>query len=292
MVYFQQSLFGKMSWERFHQMTGWILEPSYPLSQTPMFQCLLLEDGQEPEWCEGIRPISHGGSWMPSIGQAPDWHDGSASLLWQTLEDNVPTKYFLSPAQCSQFLRLAEIAGCPPPAEIEALLLKQGGVYRSPDPFNAMAAPTRNEAERRLDFWLEACDHLNLPEFKSCRKMLANWRRYILMHSTFTCPTVLLRAATTPSNPSNASPLASEASAPSGLGFFSLQGHTPTFDKEPLFRDFGLRTGDFWLYGIKYPSENCVFGRTVVGLAGLEPARTNVHQILSLRCLPFHHSPG
>ena len=126
------------------------------------------------------RPISHGGSWMPSIGQAPDWHDGSASLLWQTLEDNVPTKYFLSPAQCSQFLRLAEIAGCPPPAEIEALLLKQGGVYRSPDPFNAMAAPTRNEAERRLDFWLEACDHLNLPEFKSCRKMLTNWRRYIL----------------------------------------------------------------------------------------------------------------
>ena len=53
MVYFQQSLFGKTSWERFHQMTGWILEPSYPLSQTPMFQCLLLEDGQEPEWCEG-----------------------------------------------------------------------------------------------------------------------------------------------------------------------------------------------------------------------------------------------
>ncbi len=29
MVYFQQSLFGKTSWERFHQMTGWILEPSY-----------------------------------------------------------------------------------------------------------------------------------------------------------------------------------------------------------------------------------------------------------------------
>ncbi len=56
MVYFQQSLFGKMSWERFHQMTGWILEPSYPLSQTPIFQCLLLEDGQEPEWCEGRTP--------------------------------------------------------------------------------------------------------------------------------------------------------------------------------------------------------------------------------------------
>ena len=149
MVYFQQSLFGKTSWERFHQMTGWILEPSYPLSQTPMFQCLLLEDGQEPEWCEGIRPISHGGSWMPSIGQAPDWHDGSASLLWQTLEDNVPTKYFLSPAQCSHFLHLAEIAGCPPPAEIEALLLKQGGVYRSPAPFNATVCGHRQRSGQR-----------------------------------------------------------------------------------------------------------------------------------------------
>ena len=101
MVYFQQSLFGKTSWERFHQMTGWILEPSYPLSQMPMFQCLLLEDGQEPEWCEGERLTSAGGSWTPNIGQAPGWHDGSASFLWQTLEDGVPTKYFLSPAQCS-----------------------------------------------------------------------------------------------------------------------------------------------------------------------------------------------
>ena len=81
--------------------------------------------------------------------QAPDWHDGSASLLWQTLEDNVPTKYFLSPAQCSQFLRLAEIAGCPPPAEIEALLLKQGGVYRSPDPFNATVCGHRQRSGQR-----------------------------------------------------------------------------------------------------------------------------------------------
>ena len=145
---FQLSLFGKTSWERFHQMTGWILEPSYPLSQTPMFQCLLLEDGQEPEWCEGERLTSAGGSWTPSIGQAPGWHDGSASFLWQTLEDGVPTKYFLSPAQCSHFLRLAEIAGCPPPAEIEALLLKQGGAYQSPDPFNASVCGRRQKSDQ------------------------------------------------------------------------------------------------------------------------------------------------
>ena len=129
------------------------IEPSYPLSQTPMFQCLLLEDGQEPEWCEGERLTSLGGSWMPSIGQAPDWHDGSVSFLWQTLEDGALTKYFLSPAQCSHFLHLAEIAGCPPPAEIEALLLKQGGAYQSPDPFNASVCgrPPRSGRKQRSE---------------------------------------------------------------------------------------------------------------------------------------------
>ena len=46
--------------------------------------------------------------------------------------------------------------------------------------YGFMAAPNRKEAEHRLDSWLEACDRLNLPEFKACRKMLAHWRPYIL----------------------------------------------------------------------------------------------------------------
>ena len=46
--------------------------------------------------------------------------------------------------------------------------------------YDFMAAPSCGEAERLMDFWLEACDRLNLPEFKPCRKMLANWRPYIL----------------------------------------------------------------------------------------------------------------
>lgn len=127
MIYIQLSLFGKTSWERFLQMTGWTLEPCYPLSQTPKFQCLLREDGQMPEWCEGDAPISHGGSWMPNTGQGPGWPGGSASFSWQILEGGVLPKYCLSPGQCTHFLRLAERAGCPPPAEIEALFLKQGG---------------------------------------------------------------------------------------------------------------------------------------------------------------------
>ena len=59
-------------------MTGWTLEPSYPPSRTPKFQCLLREDGETPEWCEGERLMCAGGSWTPSIGQAPEgWHEAA-----------------------------------------------------------------------------------------------------------------------------------------------------------------------------------------------------------------------
>ena len=145
-TYIQLSLFGKTSWERFLQMTGWTLEPCSQRSQPPTFQCLLLEDGQEPEWCEGERLTSLGGSWTPNIGQAPDWHDGSASFLWQTLEDGVPTKYYLSPAICSRFLRLAQTTGCPPPEPVEYLLIKQGGRYPSSAPFrNGVCGVLQNQ---------------------------------------------------------------------------------------------------------------------------------------------------
>ncbi len=132
---FQLSLFGRTSWEAFHQATGLILLPYSGRSQTPRFQFLLLEDGHTPEWCEAEGLTSAGGSWTPNIGQAPGWHDGSVSSSWRILEGGVLMKYCLSPAQCSKFLRLAEKAGCPPPKIIEALLLKQGGEYPSFDPF-------------------------------------------------------------------------------------------------------------------------------------------------------------
>lgn len=132
----QLSLFGKTSWERFLLATGWILEPCYPRSQAPRFQCLLLEDGQTPEWCEGDVLTSPGGSWTPNIGQSPGWPGGSVSSSWQILEGGVLPRYCLSPGQCAHFLRLAERAGCSPPKEIEALLLKQGGAYQSSTPFN------------------------------------------------------------------------------------------------------------------------------------------------------------
>ena len=46
--------------------------------------------------------------------------------------------------------------------------------------YDFMDAPNRAEASRQLDRWLDACDRLNLPEFRPCRKMLLNWKPFIL----------------------------------------------------------------------------------------------------------------
>ena len=71
-----------------------------------------------------------------NIGQGPGWPEGSGSSSWPILEGGVLERYCLSPGQCSYFLALAQRVGCPPPPEIEALFLKQGGVYPSSAPFS------------------------------------------------------------------------------------------------------------------------------------------------------------
>lgn len=135
MVGIQLSVFGKTLRERFLQMTGWILQPCSVRSQVPRFQCLLV-DGHTPEWCEGDALIPLGDCWTPSIGENPPSYSGaSACSSWQILQASVPEKYYLSPGLCSRFLRLAVRAGCPPPKEVEYLLLKQGGRYPSSDRF-------------------------------------------------------------------------------------------------------------------------------------------------------------
>ena len=134
-IAFQQSLFGKTSSELGYQETGWIISPYCERSRAPKFQCLLLDSGQMPEWCEGDDVISPGASWTPNIGQTPELHAGKESFSWQILQANVPEKYYLSPAHCSRILICAVLAGCPPPKPIEEILLKQGGVYPSSNPF-------------------------------------------------------------------------------------------------------------------------------------------------------------
>ena len=73
---------------------------------------------------------------LDGIGENPPSYSGaSACSSWRILQVSVPEKYYLSPGLCSRFLRLAVRAGCPPPPEVECLLLKQGGRYPLSDRF-------------------------------------------------------------------------------------------------------------------------------------------------------------
>src|SRR5690625_5880893 len=102
MEHIQLSLFGKTSWELFHQITGWILKPCWSRSQIPKFQCLLLESGQKLEWSEGKMLMCAGDCWMPGIGESPHFlKEEDVSSSWQILEEDVPGKYYLKPANCN-----------------------------------------------------------------------------------------------------------------------------------------------------------------------------------------------
>lgn len=132
MANIQLSLFVKTLEERILQTTGWTLEPCWSRSQIPKFQCLLLEDGQTPEWFEGVKLMCAGDSWTPSFGEnPPSLKEENVSSSWQILEDSVPQKYCLNPTNCTHLLTLSERAGMPLAKEIEYLLKKQGGKYQS-----------------------------------------------------------------------------------------------------------------------------------------------------------------
>src|SRR5699024_10879402 len=136
MEHIQLSLFGKTSWELFHQITGWILKTCWSRSQIPKLECLLLESGQTLAWSEGKMLMCDGDWWMPGIRESPHvLIEEDVSSSWQILEEIVLVKYYLIPANCNHFLRLAEKSGLPPLRAVEDLLKKQGGKYPSSVPF-------------------------------------------------------------------------------------------------------------------------------------------------------------
>lgn len=117
---------GKMSpghtvrqWER-------ILGPCLKPTQAAKFQCLLMGSGQTPEWYRTDAPASLGGSWIPSISDAPNQGEGCS--LWRIIEPNAPRKSFLTPFLCTKYLAMAKKAGCRFPEPVEAVLRKQGGI--------------------------------------------------------------------------------------------------------------------------------------------------------------------
>ena len=52
--------------------------------------------------------------------------------------------------------------------------------------FAFMDAKSSSAAAELLSEWFAACDRLKLPQFKACRRMLKNWKPYIL--NAFDCP--------------------------------------------------------------------------------------------------------
>ena len=105
----QVSLFGRTYPELFQVTAEWILEPCLKKSQTPIFQCLQVANGQPQEWLEGGRLTQLGESLTLNIGEYPSVEN--ESTLSEILEDNVPEKYYLSPKACLGILRRAKNKG-------------------------------------------------------------------------------------------------------------------------------------------------------------------------------------
>ena len=105
----QLSLFGRTYPELFQVTTERIFEPCLKKSQTPIFQCLQVANGQPQEWLEGGRLTPLGESLMLNIGEYPSVEN--ESTLSEILEDNVPEKYYLSPKACLGILRRAKNKG-------------------------------------------------------------------------------------------------------------------------------------------------------------------------------------
>ena len=162
MASIQLSLFGRTSWELLYQEIGWILEPSSNPSAAPAFQCLSL-NGQMQEWCEGGNLNFLGESWMPNISESlSSCKEEREYLLSAILEDFVPTKYYISPKTCSKILRLSEISKIRIPDPIEDILIKQGGKYRTSDPFKTGKCEEEQKEEIRLFLETASESQMNL----------------------------------------------------------------------------------------------------------------------------------
>lgn len=116
----------------FQVTTERILEPCLKKSQTPIFQCLQVANGQPQEWLEGERLTPLGESLMLNIGEYPSVEN--ESTLSEILEDNVPEKYYLSPKACLGILRRAKNKGRKLPDNLRIALeqkVAEGGGLRS-----------------------------------------------------------------------------------------------------------------------------------------------------------------
>ena len=105
------------------------IKPCWKRSQKVRFQCLDLESGQTPEWCEAEELISLGSFTPVNISER---HSGAGvCFLCGIFEENGPEKYSLSPKACAGILRRAERRGKDLPPLLKAALMQQAGMLKS-----------------------------------------------------------------------------------------------------------------------------------------------------------------
>ena len=93
-------------------------------SDRPILQCLLLDDGLEPEWLEVKNAESHGERSMLNFGASPSIVRESS--LSQVLENGGGTsRYSLTPKACAGILRRAKERGKCLPEMLETVLARQ-----------------------------------------------------------------------------------------------------------------------------------------------------------------------
>ena len=119
---------GKTCQVRRVQRLGVTFKPCLRRSQRAKFQCLDLESGRTPGWCEAEELISLGASTTVNISEQ---HSGAGvCFLSQILEENAPEKYSLSPKACAGILRRAERRGKDLPPLLKAALMQQAGMLK------------------------------------------------------------------------------------------------------------------------------------------------------------------
>ena len=107
------------------------LEPCLKASQKPIFQCLKMEDGRQPEWFNAQSVKLHGEFLTLNIGESPSVAvESSLSQILQPKSD-VPQKCYLSSRACQGILRRAARRGKKLPPSLETALKCQAGAAQA-----------------------------------------------------------------------------------------------------------------------------------------------------------------
>lgn len=104
------------------------LEPCLKASQKPIFQCLKMEDGRQPEWFNAQSVKLHGEFLTLNFGEFPnEERESSLSQILQQPTD-VPEKYYLSAKAVIGILKRAQKRNKELPFALKEALIQQSGM--------------------------------------------------------------------------------------------------------------------------------------------------------------------